>query len=391
VSLLKSGIEISKRKLIFIVYAFFYIFVFYNILALLANHYGLIATATLNFEVCIAILVSSFFVKKINDIIFCYISPFITAIVSIFIFITNGLFQLIFIFSIAPLFSVELLIFFNYFQQITVSTERARIAEVVALAVLPCIFILSLVPPSNVNAPYFILFIAMLSLGLFLLVFFKTKVNNVESKKEVQNYFEKKVVFLYLVPWLLFSIINVTLAKNNSTLIFEQTSASFYVFLSVLQVIGVCFGAIIAGFVADFFGRRITLAVTLSLYGTSSALGGIFTNPQVFSAVFFINGMSWGILFVMYIFVVWGDLANKDNCAKMYSLGLITYFLSLGIGVFIPQAFLPIGTSSLLTCLIAFLSIFPIFMVPEIASTDFMERIRLKRHINTIKKLKNQG
>jgi MFS family permease len=243
-----------------------------------------------------------------------------------------------------------------------------------------------------VNAPYFILFIAMLSLGLFLFVFLRTKVNNVEGKKEAQNCFEKKVVILYLVPWLLFSIINVTLAKNNSTHIFEQTSASFYVLLIALQVIGVCFGAIIAGFVADFFGRRIVLAVTLSLYGTSSALGGIFTNPQVFSVMYFINGMSWGILFVMYIFVVWGDLANKDNCAKMYSLGAITYFLSLGIGAIIPQTFLPLGTSSLLICLIIFLSILPIFMAPELATTDFIEGIKLKRHINTVKKLKkNQG
>ena len=202
---------------------------------------------------------------------------------------------------------------------------------------------------------------------------------------------KKKIVFLYLVPWLLFSIINVTLAKNNSTYIFEQTSASFYVFLVALQAIGVCFGAIIAGFVADLFGRRIALAITLSLYGTSAALGGIFANPQVFSVMYFINGMSWGILFVMYIFVVWGDLANKDNCSKMYSLGVLTYFLSLGLGAFIPQIFLPFGTSSLLICLIIFLSILPIFLSPELVRSDFIERIRLKRHINALSKNKNQG
>jgi len=187
--------EISKRKLIFFVYSFFYIFIFYNILALLANHYCSIATAALNFEICIAILVSSFFVKKINAIIFCYIAPFIATIVSIFIFITNGSFQLIFIFLLSPLFSFGLLIFFSYFQQITVSTERARVAEVIALAVLPFVFILSSAPLNNVSAPYFILFIAILSLGLFLFVFLRTKTNNIEDKKEVQNYFEKKNSF----------------------------------------------------------------------------------------------------------------------------------------------------------------------------------------------------
>jgi hypothetical protein len=388
-SLVKSGIEIPKRKLIFIVYSFFYIFSFYIVLAMLANLHGLLATIALNFEVCIAILVSSFFVKKVNDTIFNYIAPFIIIVVSIILFITNGLLQLIFIFSIVPLFSVGFLIFFNYFQQITVSSERARISGVVALAVLPSYFILRSVIQNEVNDLYLIIFITLLSIGLFLFVFFRTKTNNVESKNDTKKFFEKKVVFLYLVPWLLFSIVNVTIAKNNSTYFFEHTSASFYVFLVALQSISVCFGAIIAGFVADFSGRRIALAVTLSLYGISAVLGGISTNPQVYSVMYFINGMSWGILFVMYIFVVWGDLANKDNCAKMYSLGVTTYFLSLGIGAFIPQSFLPISISSLLTCSIAFFSILPIFMVPELGPTNFMERVRLKRYANKIGKRKN--
>ncbi|MGD0996423.1 MAG: hypothetical protein ABR909_12985 [Candidatus Bathyarchaeia archaeon] len=396
-SLLKSGIAISKGNLIFSIYSFFYLFTFYIILTSLPNlsistNYRLIVVAALNFEICIAILISSFFIKKINKLIFAYIIPLLIIIMSIFLFLTNWPFTLIIIFAIAPLLSIELVIFFNHFQEITLSSERARTAGIIAFVTLPFIFILTLMRQSSMNSFYSLIFIIVLNLGIIFLFFLRPNIKSINEKKEVGNYFEKKVIFFYLFPWILFSIINVTLAEDASIYILEQTSASFHLFLVALQVIGVNFGAVIAGFFADFFGRRITLALSLTLYGTSSVLVGMFTTNGAFSLMYFINGMSWGILFVLYIFVVWGDLANKDNCAKMYSFGLITYFSSLGIGLLIPRTFLPISTSSLLTCLIIFLSIIPVFLAPELISSDFIEKIRLKRHINVIKKLnKNQG
>jgi MFS family permease len=158
------------------------------------------------------------------------------------------------------------------------------------------------------------------------------------------------------------------------------------VFLIGLQAIGVNLGAIIAGFFADFSGRRITLALSLTLYGISAVLGGMFTTNETLSFMYFINGTSWGILFVLYFFVIIGDLANSENCAKMYSLGLVTYFSSVAIGL-IYQGFLSSIISSLLTCLLIFLSIIPVLLSPELISSDFIKRIKLKRHTNAIKKL----
>ncbi len=387
-SMLKRNLAVSKRKLTFIVYSFFYLFLFYNFLVVSTARYGSIVTATLNLEICVAILVSFFFIRKINDIMFCYIASFLIGIASIFLFILDSLLRLALIFSIAPLFSIGLLIFFNYFQRTTASTERIRVVEVIACTVLPFVFILELLPPDSIVNFYLLILIILLSIGFFLFNFFRTDLVK-NKKEEAQHFFEKKTIFLYSVPWILFSIINGTLGKNNSTHFFEQTSTSLYVFLIAFQVIGVNLGAIIAGRISNFFGRRVTLASALTLYGTSSALGALFINPVFLTAMYLVDGMSWGILFVMYIFIVWGDLANNDNGAKIYSLGSLIYFLSIALACITPAAFLSITSSSLLTCLIAFFSVLPIIIVPEIADKDFIERTKFQHHIKNIKKLQN--
>lgn len=231
--------------------------------------------------------------------------------------------------------------------------------------------------------------------GILLIALLKPEKTMLTAKKnEGGSYFEKRTVLLYLIPWVLFSLVNVTLAKNASVSIAQQVSSSFYLFLLGLQFIGVVLGCIIGGIVADFFGRRLSLAFSLTSYGISAALIGIFASNEILSFVYVLNGLSWGILFTLYIFVVWSDLANKDNCAKMYSLGLTTYYLTMGIGL-LTQISIPIVISSLATCLLVFLSNVPIVLAPELLSPYFRERMKMRLHINTVKKIgkqsKNQG
>jgi MFS family permease len=216
------------------------------------------------------------------------------------------------------------------------------------------------------------------------------------KKNEIGHYPEKRTVLLYLIPWVLFSLINVTLAKNITFHVAQQVSSSLYLFLTVLQIIGTIFGALSGGVTADFFGRRGSLAFSLTLYGIGSALAGIANNYILLYFVYFANGLSWGILLVMYTFVIWGDLANKENCAKMYALGFITFYLAQSIGLLplgsISQ--IPLVVSSLLSCLLIFLSNIPIFLAPELLPSDFREKIKIRLHMDSVKKIKqsrNQG
>ena len=163
-----------------------------------------------------------------------------------------------------------------------------------------------------------------------------------------------------------------------------------------MQVIGTIFGTLSGGVTGDFFGRRVSLAFSLTLYGISSALAGIANNYTLLYFVYFANGLSWGVLLVMYSFVIWGDLANKKNCAKMYALGVIIFYATQGIGLFpLEQIFqIPLVVSSLASCLLIFLANAPIFLAPELLPSGFREKIRLKWHMSAVKKIRrsqNQG
>jgi MFS family permease len=230
----------------------------------------------------------------------------------------------------------------------------------------------------------------IVNLGILMIVVLKPEKEVSTAKNGDGNYFEKRTVLLYSIPWVLFSLINVTLAKNASVWITQQVSSSSYLLLLGLQFVGVIFGCILGGTIADFLGRRLSLAISLTSYGTSAALVALFTSNEMLSFVYVLNGFSWGILFTLYIFVIWGDLANKDNCARIYSIGLTTYYLAVGIG-FLTQISVPIVTSSLATCLLVFLLNIPIALAPELSSPYFRERMKMRQHMNAAKKISKQS
>ena len=157
------------------------------------------------------------------------------------------------------------------------------------------------------------------------------------------------------------------------------------------------FGALSGGITADFFGRRLSLGISLTLYGISTVLGGLFQNLGIVFFMYFVNGINWGILWTIYGSVVWGDLSSKESCAKRYALGLMIFYIISSAGVIFTTeiAQVPLIVSSLVGCFLIFLSNIPIVLAPELLASDFLERIRLKMHLRTLikirKRQRNQG
>jgi MFS family permease len=275
-----------------------------------------------------------------------------------------------------------------------VSEERGRIAGLIGFVSLPFYFIVGVGVAETLDFPGIVMLSTVLSLGLLSVILLRPEKAVLTAKKDERgNHSEKKTVLLYSIPWVLFSLNNATLAKNISLNISQQVPPSFYFFLTILQVIGVIFGALSGGVIADFFGRKLSLAFSLTLYGISSALAGVVSINEILSFVYVANGLSWGILLTLYTFVVWGDLANKENCAKMYSIGLITFYLATSVGL-LPMnqiSQIPLAVSSLASCLLIFLSNIPIVLAPELLPSDFREKIKLKLHMNAIRKIRKQS
>jgi hypothetical protein len=349
-----------------------------------------IANAGFNFIIVITLLFSNFFIPKkykLNNIYGCAI---VTSIfTALLLFTSNTFLQLVIILSSGISFSVGQLTCFAYFWRLTTSEERGRWAGLLGFIALPFYYIVDFLIAENLDFFGTVLLCIILSLGPLAVKFLKPeKTLSMARSKERGNYPEKRTVFLYLIPWIIFSLINATLSRNISFYISQQVPFTFYLLLTILQLIAVLFGALSGGIIADFLGRRLSLAIGLTLYGISSALVGLVDNYIALYFVYIANGLNWGILLTLYLLVVWGDLANKENHIRMYSIGLMTFYLITGIGsLFTPQIFqIPLIISSLVSCLLIFLSNIPLILAPELLPTDFRKKIKLKLFMKTLKK-----
>jgi len=403
-SLLKTGVLITRRVLLVNVILFFVFFTSYFVFSVYILRYvgssvnnPLILQAAFHFIITITLILTSFFIHRINKVHLVYASSVATSIATLLLFLTsNELLRIVITLLIGVFFSTGQLAFFTYFWKLTSAQERGRVGGLIGFVSLPLSFVIDPIIAETLDFSGTILLGFFLSLGALVIVLLRPEKLMLTAKQpERENYSEKKTVLLYSIPWVLFSLVNVTLAKNISLNIFQQVSSSFYLFLIGLQTIGVIFGAIIGGVIADFLGRRLSLVFSLTLYGIGSALVGLVTNGVMLSLVYVANGLSWGILLIMYTFVVWGDLANNKNCARMYSIGLTTYYSSIGVGLLFTSTLqIPLVVSALASCLVVFLSNIPIALAPELLSSDFRERIKLRMHMNAVKKIKqsqNQG
>lgn len=393
--LVQAGITINKRDFASSLFLFFYLLAFYGVITILIpnlffpSDIRLSIKIALNLTICISILLGSIISKRINKAAFVYCAPLILILLSFLLFAANGFFQVMLVLIMAAIFGSGILLSFQFFKDVTTAIERGRIAGIMAFLILPTVFFLELIPLNSLNYLYFPILTVTLNLGSFFagMKMLQRRKQIVEKSKRdrVEKYFEKRVVVLYSIPWILFSIVNVTIAQAISSNVITNLPASQHISLIGLQTIGVCLGAVLAGFLTDFYGRRITLIVSLTLYGISAVAQGIFYFDAL-SIGYFINGTSWGLLFVLYFFVIFGDLSNNSNTLKMYAIGLFTYFFATTIGQ-IYQVYLPdITISSLLTCLIIFLSIIPVFIAPELMSSEFIYNLKIKRHMKSIKK-----
>ena len=398
--ILGSGILLKKRGFFLCLILFFAFFTFYYVFALYVIKQAIpsvvsfrIIQASFTFIIALVMLLSSFFIRRIKGLSIIYTcSTAVSTAIILLLLIPNEVIRIALIFVVGVFFGIGELAFFAYFWKLTVPEERGRIGGFVAFISLPLYFLFGVGLAGTLDFLGTAVLSLILILGTIAITLLRPKVEGLTSKKDkAGNTYERRVVILYSIPWIVFSLINATLAGNISSYISQQVSSYFYLSLLALQLIAGVFGAVIGGLIADFFGRRLPLAFSLTLYGIGSALAGLTQNYAVYYFVYIASGLSWGILLTMYSFVVWGDLANEKNYYKMYAIGLITFFSATGVGFLAQLSQIPLVASSLASCMLIFISNIPVILAPELLPSDFLEKIKLKLHMTAIRKINKQS
>ena len=278
---------------------------------------------------------------------------------------------------------------FVYFWRSTEAEQRGRTGGIVGSVSL--VFYLTAIYAIAVNVGFSTV------IGLCLVINFvapaaililKPGRQTLASNVQEQYYPEKRVIILYSIPWVLFSLLNATLSRNISVNTETLFSPLFQFSLPILQTIAALIGALFGGLIADYIGRRPTLAISMTLYGVSMLLQAILVSEAIFVFKYIAEGLGWGIFLTLYSFVIWGDLSNDQKCCQTLFCWLNSILCDScdwTIAKFIVRD--SFVMSALISSAVIFLANLPIVLAPELLPSAVQEKLKLKRYIRTVKKV----
>jgi len=198
-----------------------------------------------------------------------------------------------------------------------------------------------------------------------------------------------RAFILYFIPWLLFCLINFVEAPLLETFL---GPALFDIYLIVGIITNGVF-AFLGGIICDFKGRKTTSIISFILLGISYALLSIFQGAHFSMYVFMLlEGMAWGMLYVVFVFVIWGDLSERGIREKYYLIGSMPYLLSSWIGTAVKPVTenIPIYTSFSLTSFFLFLAVLPLLYAPETLPEKMLKDRELRSYIEKAKRVREK-
>jgi MFS family permease len=229
-------------------------------------------------------------------------------------------------------------------------------------------------------------------LGLVSIPLLGNLLENRERKQgpSIVSLFRDRSVLLYFIPWTMFSVINYLGWPINSKIHGED-----FVYFSILinTIIAGIF-ALVAGILADNIGRKRTLVSGFIIFGVGYAILGI--NPFNIYAWYFytlVDGIAWGIIYVIFWFTIWGDLAREKSSEKYYAIGILPYalsgFLRTTLGPYIASAISEYAIFSFASFFL-FLAVVPLMYAPETLPEKKLRERELRSYIEKAKKVKEK-
>jgi len=224
------------------------------------------------------------------------------------------------------------------------------------------------------------------------LVFFLLKPEEKSASEEGRDIsfvsvFHDRSFVLYFIAWLMFCFVD-----RFERPILNHLFGDFS-YLMIGPIIG-SFFALIAGVLSDRIGRKRVVLYGFATLGIAYAIIGI--DPKaIFFWYFFLTleSISTGILWVLFILILWGDLSQSDTREKYFAIGAIPYFLTFIVqqlsGSYVTpiqpvtsiQTYLPFFVASFFL----FLGVFPLMYAPETLSEKKIELRRLRKYVEKAK------
>ncbi len=275
----------------------------------------------------------------------------------------------------------------GYHSSFTNIEGRAKIGGLTFLIICASFAVVSFIPFNSLFLTCSILaFVRLVGLGFFHFMPVKEELPKETNKAKFLEILKNKSFLFYFIPWLMFTLINfMTIPTHDNIPIMKSNSEIFY----VLENIVTAMVAVIGGFVADSWGRKRLTIIGFVIFGIGYAVLGLYPAELFGSIIYTVSdGVAWGIFYVLFIFTLWGDLAQNRNSDKFYFLGALPFVSSY----FIQLVFSPILEGLLPTTIFSFASVFlflavlPLIYAPETLPEKLMKDRDLKSYVENAKK-----
>jgi hypothetical protein len=145
----------------------------------------------------------------------------------------------------------------------------------------------------------------------------------------------------------------------------------------------------LGGIFMDSVGRKRLAIIGFVMLGLGYSILGIPSDLSIWYIHTAMVGISWGILYVLFVVTIWGDLSYGGDSDKFYALGVSPFFFSKMLSLTIDSqivAAVPISAIFSFTALFLFLAVLPLFYAPETLPEKIMKDRELKNYIEKAKK-----
>jgi MFS family permease len=315
----------------------------------------------------------------------------VCSVVPIFLDVTNPTNALVVSVMFSFSFGLGVPASMAFFAGSTVPENRARFGSIVLVSMFLGTFMLKSLITLNIVTDSIVL-ASWRGLSLFAIPLISHEGKSIkrDAGSSLISITRERYFIPYFIPWTLFSLINYLGWPISARIHGEEIIR----FSGTIEIIISGVFAIIAGFVSDSLGRKRTLMSGFILFGLGYAALGIYPS-NMFAWYFYtvVDGLAWGIIGVIFLFTIWGDLARDKPSEKYYAIGILPYslsnFLRVTVGPFFAEMISPYAIFSFAAFLL-FLAVLPLMYAPETLPEKRIRERELKIYVEKAKKVKEK-
>jgi MFS family permease len=225
-------------------------------------------------------------------------------------------------------------------------------------------------------------------LVFFFLVKIRGKLQPSPSKPRFSAILRRRDVVLYLLPWIMFSLINFTEAPILGKVFGESQQIIGVVEFAITGVF-----ATVGGIMGDLVGRKRVVITGFVILGIEYAVLSLFASFRASWYVYTVfDGIAWGMFASVFFMTLWGDLAENNQKEKFYVLGGLPYLLAGFLPIVVKPFLATIETATAfsLASFFLFVAVLPLMYAPETLPEKKIKERELRDYVERAKKTKEK-